>query len=292
MRIDTTSLSALTTAFNAAFTQGLGVSPPVLLDLAMTVNSETAEEQYGWLGHNTAFREWLGDRVVQNMKSYGFTLRNKKFENTVGVSADDIEDNKLQGATIQMKQLGQDTTLFPDKLLGDLIAAGGSSLAYDGQYFFDTDHPVNGASVANLSSGAGAAWYLLDTSKVIKPFVYQLRRPFRLVAKTEVKDDNVFWRDEYVWGVDGRCNAGYGLWQLAFKSTQVLDETHFSAARAAMLAFKNDKGLPLNVMPNILLVGPSNEVAARKLMNATTAANGATNIVQGLAKVVVSPFLA
>lgn len=59
-------------------------------------------------------------------------------------------------------------------------------------------------------------WYLLDTSKVLKAFIWQTRKEPQLVAKVSLTDDNVFSRNEFIWGVDLRGNAGYGLPQLAF----------------------------------------------------------------------------
>lgn len=61
-------------------------------------------------------------------------------------------------------------------------------------------------------------WFLLCTSKAIKPFIFQNRRKPALVAKAAANDDNVFFDNEYLYGVDTRCNAGYGLWQLAYGS--------------------------------------------------------------------------
>lgn len=62
-------------------------------------------------------------------------------------------------------------------------------------------------------------WFLLCTKKAVKPFVFQDRRKARLIAKNKDSDDNVFLDKEYIYGVDMRCNAGYGLWHLAFGST-------------------------------------------------------------------------
>ena len=39
-----------------------------------------------------------------------------------------------------------------------------------------------------------------------------------MIARTRDDDDNVFNRDEFVWGADGRSNAGYGFWQMAYGS--------------------------------------------------------------------------
>lgn len=58
-------------------------------------------------------------------------------------------------------------------------------------------------------------WYLMDTSKGIRPFVWQLRKDPELVSKTDMRDDNVFHQDEYLWGVKARGAMGFGLWWLA-----------------------------------------------------------------------------
>jgi len=61
-------------------------------------------------------------------------------------------------------------------------------------------------------------WFLLCTTKSIKPFIFQSRRKPQLISKDSSNDDNVFFEKQYIYGVDSRCNAGYGLWQLAFGS--------------------------------------------------------------------------
>ena len=66
-------------------------------------------------------------------------------------------------------------------------------------------------------------WFLLCTKRPVRPFIFQNRRQPRLVAKDRPNDDNVFWDREFIYGVDSRCSAGYGLWQLAFGSTGEAD---------------------------------------------------------------------
>ena len=66
-------------------------------------------------------------------------------------------------------------------------------------------------------------WFLLCTKRPVKPFIFQNRRKAQLVAKDRPSDDNVFMKKEFIYGVDARCNAGYGLWQLAFGSTGEAD---------------------------------------------------------------------
>ncbi|WIW70615.1 Mu-like prophage major head subunit gpT family protein [Anaerosinus gibii] len=63
------------------------------------------------------------------------------------------------------------------------------------------------------------AWFLLDTSRAIKPLVYQERKKPEFITINDPHSENVFMRKEYMYGVDARGNGGYGLWQLAFGST-------------------------------------------------------------------------
>jgi len=98
-------------------------------------------------------------------------------------------------------------------------------------------------------------------------------------------------RKKYRYGVDARVNVGYGLPHLAYASKQALDVTNYSAARAAMAGVKGDKGKPLAINGNLLVVPPSLERAALEVVKADRNANGATNVMQGTAEVMVCPWL-
>lgn len=67
-------------------------------------------------------------------------------------------------------------------------------------------------------AGKDAAWYLLCTTRPIRPLIYQQRRKAKFVGKTAENDDNVFFNKEYIYGVDSRGNAGFGFWQMAYGS--------------------------------------------------------------------------
>lgn len=63
------------------------------------------------------------------------------------------------------------------------------------------------------------AWFLLDTTKPIKPFLYQERKAPVFVQQTDTSSDNVFMRKKYRYGAEARAAGGYGLWQLCYGST-------------------------------------------------------------------------
>ena len=172
-----------------------------------------------------------------------------------------------------------------------LLAGGFTTPCYDGQYFIDTDHPVGSGTVSNHGGGSGTAWFLLDTTKALKPLIFQSRKEVEFVTRDRPDDEHVFMKKKYLYGVDRRDNAGYGLWQLAYGSKQTLDETGYAAAREAMLAFRDSEGKPLGITPNLLVVPPSLESEAREIIINEADASGATNKWQGTAELLVVPWL-
>ncbi len=171
-------------------------------------------------------------------------------------------------------------------------------MCYDGKNFFDTAHPVGSGTVSNYDPGIETAWYLLDTSRAIRPFIFQLRRGVQLVRMDRPDDEHVFMRKKFRYGVDYRGAAGYGLWQLAYCSTQDLNATNYAAARTAMMSLTNAEGAPLGVRPNLLVVPPILESKAREILNAQfiigdpSAGGSKSNIWQGTADLLVVPELA
>ncbi len=132
-------------------------------------------------------------------------------------------------------------------------------------------------SVSNFQGGSGAAWYLIDDSRAIKPMIFQDREAAKITPKTNLTDDNVFFQDEFVWGAKRRCAAGFGAWQLVYASRQTLNAANYALARAAMLAMRGHKGRKLNLKPKLLVVPPSLEGAAREILLNERDSSGATN---------------
>jgi phage major head subunit gpT-like protein len=291
MIINGSNLKLLQQGFNTLFNNAFTEAQSDFDKIAMIVNSTGSAENYGWMGKTTQFREWLGDRVIQNLSSSDFSIKNRSFEDTVGVDRDDIEDDRYGVYSPLFQQLGQDAKVHPDTLIFDLLKNGFTNTCFDGQYFFDTDHPVGTGTTSNHGGGSSTPWFLLDVSKAIRPFIFQKRRDYQFVAMDQANDEQVFNKKLYRYGSDARVNAGYGLWQMAYGSKQTLDVTNYAAARAAMSSVKSDAGKPLNIRPTLLVVPPSLEGAALQILNAEMVGNN-TNVYRGTAGLLVTPWLA
>ncbi|MDR0717525.1 MAG: Mu-like prophage major head subunit gpT family protein, partial [Azoarcus sp.] len=98
--------------------------------------------------------------------------------------------------------------------------------------------------------------------------------------------------DTYLYGAHARSAVAFGFHQLAFGSQAALTADNFNAARIALQTQYRPDGSALAIRPTHLIVGPSNEAAARKLLNAELINGGETNIWRGAAQLIVSPHLA
>lgn len=291
MIINSGSLAALFTGFKANFQSGFAGAKPAWNKVSTLVPSGNAAEDYAWLGSFPQLREWIGDRVVKNLQTSSYSIRNKKFESTVAVQRPDIERDNIGLYAALMEQMGYAAAVHPDKLVFALLAAGFATNCYDGQYFFDSDHPVGSGTVSNTGGGSGASWFLLDTSRPLKPLIFQREKDYKFVSMQSAEDEGVFMRDEYRYGVDSRGAVGFGFWQMAYGSKDTLNSTNFDAGVAAMGAFKDDEGNPLGVIPTLLVCGPSNRAAGRALIEAEKLASGADNTNYKAVELYVCPWL-
>lgn len=289
-------LASASQGFQMAFNQGVTGVEKTWSKVAMEVPSFGRSEIYPWLKQLPGTREWIGERFVHSLETTGFDVVNRTFESTYGVKKPDIEDDRLGIYRPAFQMLGEAAAETPDELVWSLFGAGRSTLTWDGQYFFDTDHPVlapdgSTISVSNFGGGSGTPWYLLCTTKVRKPFIYQKRTEVEFAQQTEKDDTSVFMRDEYLYGCRLRAAAAYGFWQMAYCSRQPLTSETFDAAYAAMTSIRGDHGKVLANKPNLLVVPTNLRGAANEVIKAERLANGATNTNRDLVEIHVEQRL-
>lgn len=271
-------LVALFAGYRAEFQKAFLEAKPQWSRIATLVPSTTASNIYAWLGQFPVLREWIGARVLKAMSTGDYTVVNKKYEGTVGVQREAVEDDQAGVFVPMFNEMGRAAAYHPDHLVFSALSLGFGNKCYDGQNFFDDEHPVypdvaaegTPQLVSNMdvpSSGAGPTWYLIDDTRALKPIIFQERTKPELESKTNpANSDHVFNNDEYEHGIRYRCNAGYGLWQLAYASRQPLDADYYGKARAAMQSFKADGGRSLKVKPKLLIVPPELEAQALRLV--------------------------
>ena len=298
MDLTSANLKALFTAYKANFQQGfasLGDEGSLYEQFCTVVPSTTAVEVYPWLKSLPRIREWIGGRVIHSLEGGDFSIKNRKFELTEGVERDAIDDDTYGLFAPVFTEFGRSSREHPNELVVEVLEA--NSLCYDGQNLFDTDHPVldadgNEQSVSNDMGGSGAAWYVMDLSRAIRPLVFQKRRDYDFRALTDLDSTEVFLKDKFLFGVDARANAGAGLWQLVVRSNKALDATSYAEARQALTAMTGDHGRPLALRHTHTMVPGNMEGAARKVVSNQLASGGETNEWAGTSQLIVNPWMA
>lgn len=288
-------LNALSTSLSAAFVKGLAGVKPQYLRIATEVPSSAASNTYGWLADLPGIKEWVGERQLAQLSQNGYTIVNKTWENSIRVKRENIEDDQIGQYSVLAQAFGQQVAVFPDTLSFPMLVAGFSTLCFDGQYFFDTDHPMAGGTYSNIvgdpTTDTGEPWFLIDESQVLKPILYQKRREFDFKSLDDLNSEHTFLQNEYLYGVDGRCNVGFGFWQTAAGSRAPLTTDNYEAAVKVLQGMKRDSGDPLGIRPTTLVVGPNNRAAAKKIIDAMLINGGDSNIYYKDVDIVDTPFI-
>jgi len=299
MDITTDNLNRLRVGFSKSYQGALGSAGSDAQRIATRVPATQKSQTYGWLGKLPNVREWIGARVVQNIAESDYTIKERPWELTIGVDRDDIETDNLGQYAPLFSEMGITTGDFSQQLLFGMLVLGFTTNCFDGQFFFDTDHPIIGAdgnmtTFANTDGGNGTPWFLIEVSRAILPIIWQVRRDFGdIVARDKVTDDNVFDFNEFRYGVDARMNAGFSFPQLAWGSKQTLDAAHYETAKVAISSMKGDYGRPLGLGKKLLLVvPPSLEGAGRSILTSQLVNGGESNKWAGSAELLVTPWLA
>lgn len=282
MDINAGNINALTTRINTAFNKRLEVVAPTWSRFSMEMPSTAAANFYPRMKDLPGLREWKGTRVIHRLEvGDRMVIANRKFEGTLAISRDDLEDDQFSFLMPTVDELGQQGGELPDKLVYEKLAEGrqATGIGMDGQRFFDTDHPgydntgnlVSWSNLLTIKAGETAQpwWYVFDTSRGLKPMVYQPRRPFAIVAKTKLTDDNVFWDDEFVWGTDGRCAAGFGWHMYAVCTNRPPTAAVFQDIISALSSQCRRDGRPYGVKPTLVVCPKNLEGAIRMLLKST-----------------------
>ena len=297
MIINSATLQDLFVSYDLSFQNGLKGAPRHFERIAMTVPSTGSETKYAWLGNFPSMREWLGDRIISSFAAHSYTIVNKNFESTVTVNRNDVEDDKIGIYKPMFEMLGDEAGVHPDKLIFEIVRNGHTLSCYDGNPFFSDKHPITLKDKKNFvsnnlvpASDPGEAWYLLCTKRPMKPFIFQKRRDYALTRMESPNDENVFMRNGFIYGVDSRVNVGFGLWQMAVRSTHPLTAESYNTARTVMTSLNNENGTPLGIVPDTLLVPTTLEQAGRTLINCDLI-NGSSNPWRGSADLLITPWV-
>lgn len=201
----------------------IGVFKPMIQDLAESARKLPDKLVFGLLP--AAFTELCYDKkpFISTQHPYMFSNKKKGFQSNKGT--DKLCPESYGTARSAMMSLtndeGEPLYIVPDLLVvspqNEAVAkriVKSNYISNETNIYKDTAEVL----VVPELCGTPDMWFLICTKKSIKPFIFQNRSAAKFVSLDKENDDNVFFKKQYIYGVDTRCNAGYGLWQLAYGS--------------------------------------------------------------------------
>lgn len=96
---------------------------------------------YGWLAEMPLFRRWYGARIAKRLAARVHTIKNEKWEMSYSVARDDIKFDRFGIYNGHASRAGLASRVFYDQLITEKQMAGHTTKCFDGQFFYDTDHP-------------------------------------------------------------------------------------------------------------------------------------------------------
>jgi phage major head subunit gpT-like protein len=110
--------------------------------IAMPVSSKNASEHYAWLGAVPNLREFKDERRPGSLTGFSYEITNKKFESTLDVDRDHIEDDRTGQIMLAVTGLATKAAQAYTKLIAETFKLGFTTPIFDGENFFDNDHPT------------------------------------------------------------------------------------------------------------------------------------------------------
>lgn len=149
MEITTQSLTSakrgLQKIFDAAYQ---GITDMWWMQLALRTNSTGSDEEYHWLGAVPGLKELVGEIQIQNLLRHGFTIKNREWEDTVGIKRKDIERDRLGIYTPLIQAMAEAAAYQPGELVASLLVDGFSTPDYTGSNFFTTGKKAHAKATA------------------------------------------------------------------------------------------------------------------------------------------------
>ena len=112
--------------------------------LVSRFNSNSASEDYAWLGTPPGLSEVKGEVKTEEVPEYSLTVRNKTYQGGIEFKREDVERDKTGNiAMTRTREFAERCNAHEVEMVTDLQNAGNGStlgLAYDGKNFFAANH--------------------------------------------------------------------------------------------------------------------------------------------------------
>jgi phage major head subunit gpT-like protein len=109
-------------------------------DVSNMFGSDQSSETYPFLGQSPAMREWIGGRQAKGLRGNEVAIANRHYEATLEIRRTDLRRDKTGQIMARVNEFADRSLTHWASLLSTQLLNGPSTVCYDGQFYFDTDH--------------------------------------------------------------------------------------------------------------------------------------------------------
>jgi len=177
-----TNFQALAMQANATFTPKYG-------RIARTIPGNGSDKlDLTWIHGAPAMRKHVGAKKHFTPIETTAEYLADDWENTMDIHLRDLKYGKATRYEQLSKGIGYKGAAAPDMAVKAALLGGATKTCWDGQYFFDTDHPVKGGVASNKITASGTS--LVNFQNVVKA-VWPAMRKFK-VGHVDAEDVQTF----------------------------------------------------------------------------------------------------
>lgn len=161
-------LEALDKELNGIFQKAYdnGERATDVLPFVTSVDSTKKSEDYGWLGSPPVIREFIDSRARQSIHDFSYEIENKKYEGTIAVAREAIEDDRLGAIRQRANELGLKSRSHLKKIFFEALNKADTELGYDKQPFISSTHMGNQSNEISSRSIPGVS-HVADARNII-----------------------------------------------------------------------------------------------------------------------------
>lgn len=156
MNITAEKIAAMSTAFDAVFKDAFATAPTtyekfcmIVGDAAHTIVELPFFETFAFM------REWVGPRQVKNLAARKLTMKEKAFEDTLGIPVRQIETDNWGLYANSIAQMAENAKQLWDRLAAEALTNPGTWI--DSKAFFVTDRKYGKNTICNKTTSALSA---------------------------------------------------------------------------------------------------------------------------------------
>ena len=149
MLINKDNLGELDYQFRTGYNEAFAAATSVVSQLATVIPITGPSIRLTGLKAFSRMRKWLGPRHHKNIEALGLTVSPEKYEDTVDVPREDIEDDTYGQLMPAIRGLGDGAAHLDNELIAGILQGSSAQLGYDDLALAADTHAMGGTTFDN-----------------------------------------------------------------------------------------------------------------------------------------------